>query len=176
MSEDEAELGWNPTHEVEDIDSIGSHIGNGGEFDPESRLSGRAVAASRDDFRIAQTIVNSDPVLRTFAAPEWDALNDDAKNWLAIIVREARRHYIYWNPVDTAPYGTPVQVKVGHMVFLARLEREASENSKGDACDQWQAVYDGEHPPCWSEGACWAINADGDASLQPTGWRGERLP
>lgn len=33
MSSDEAELGWNPTHEVE---NIGSHIGNGGEFDPES--------------------------------------------------------------------------------------------------------------------------------------------
>ncbi len=74
-----------------DIDSICSHIGDGGEFDHESRSPGRAVAASPQDFRIAQTIVNCDPVLRSFGAVEWDELNDDAKNWLAVIVREAAK-------------------------------------------------------------------------------------
>lgn len=49
----------------------------------------RALVASAEDHRRAQAIVDSDPVLRTFGAVEWDCLNDDGREWLAIIVREA---------------------------------------------------------------------------------------
>jgi hypothetical protein len=37
-------------------------------------------------------------------------------------------------------------------------------------CDQWQAVND-DYPKCWSEGSCWASNADCYTSDQPTAWR-----
>lgn len=36
----------------------------------------------------AEEITNSDPVLRIFAACEWECLNDDGKLWVAAIVRE----------------------------------------------------------------------------------------
>ncbi len=36
----------------------------------------------------AEDIVNSDPVIRIFAACEWDELHDDGKIWIAAIVRE----------------------------------------------------------------------------------------
>lgn len=76
-----------------------------------------------------------------------------------------------WRPIETAPYDTPVEVKVGSMTFLARLLADASMSSLDETCDQWQAEIDGEHPPCWSGGACWASNENEDMSLQPTAWR-----
>lgn len=76
-----------------------------------------------------------------------------------------------WRPIETAPYDTPVEVKVGSMTFLARLLADASMSSLDETCDQWQAENDGEHPPCWSGGACWASNENEDMSLQPTAWR-----
>lgn len=54
-----------------------------------SPATARAMAASAEDHRRAQAIVDSDPVLRTFGAVEWDCLNDDGREWLAIIIREA---------------------------------------------------------------------------------------
>ncbi len=38
---------------------------------------------------MAESIVDSDPVIRTFASCEWDCLNEDGKVWVAAIVREA---------------------------------------------------------------------------------------
>lgn len=76
-----------------------------------------------------------------------------------------------WRPIETAPYDTPVEVRVGSMTFLARLLPDASMSSLDETCDQWQAEIDGEHPPCWSEGACWSSNVDEVMSLQPTAWR-----
>lgn len=43
------------------------------------------------DFIAAKRIVNSDPVIRTFAAPEWGELTEDAQIWIAAIIREATR-------------------------------------------------------------------------------------
>jgi len=45
--------------------------------------------ATREEHRFAQAIVDSDPVLRVFAACEWDELRDDGKEWTAVIIREA---------------------------------------------------------------------------------------
>lgn len=42
------------------------------------------------EFIEARTVVGSDPVIRVFAACEWDELHDDGKVWLATIVREAQ--------------------------------------------------------------------------------------
>lgn len=95
----------------------------------------------------------------------------------AALVKELARHRQSaergeaWRPIETAPYDTPVEVKVGSMTFLARLLADASMSSLDETCDQWQAEIDGEHPPCWSGGACWASNENEDMSLQPTAWR-----
>lgn len=39
-------------------------------------------------FALAREIVDSDPVIRVYAAPEWDELGDDGKEWVAAIVYE----------------------------------------------------------------------------------------
>lgn len=83
----------------------------------------------------------------------------------------ARIAAMEWQPIDTAPYSTPVEVRVGSMTFLAQLEPDASLADDEQPCDQWQAVNEGEHPPCWSEGACWSSNSNEVMSRQPEAWR-----
>lgn len=39
--------------------------------------------------RLAEIIVNSEPVITTYAACEWDELSEDGKLWVAEIVRQA---------------------------------------------------------------------------------------
>lgn len=75
-----------------------------------------------------------------------------------------------WQDISTAPYETAVEIKAGHMTFEAMLVPNGSEDENG-SCDQWCAIHEGEHPPCWSEGACWASNVDEVTSLQPEAWR-----
>lgn len=76
-----------------------------------------------------------------------------------------------WRPIETAPHNQEVEVRAGQMTFRAMLVPDASMNSLEESCDQWQATRDGEHPPCWSGGACWESNEDEMMSLQPTAWR-----
>jgi hypothetical protein len=71
---------------------------------------------------------------------------------------------------DNAPYDTPVLVRVGDMTFIAKLIPDAGMREDETSCDQWVAVNEGEHPPCWSGGACWDSNEDGDRSIQPYAW------
>ncbi|MFT4056878.1 MAG: hypothetical protein QM681_20400 [Novosphingobium sp.] len=76
-----------------------------------------------------------------------------------------------WRGMDEhIPYDTPLEIRVGRMTMWARLIPDGSENEDG-SCDQWVAEYEGEHPPCWSDGACWESNDDECMSLQPTAWR-----
>lgn len=75
-----------------------------------------------------------------------------------------------WYSIEIAPYNEPVEIRVGHMTIVARLLPDVSEDENG-SCDQWAAEFEGEHPPCWSDGACWASNEDEIMSLQPTAWR-----
>lgn len=42
-------------------------------------------------WQLTASIVDSDPVISTFAAPEWDWISDDGKAWLCAIVGEATR-------------------------------------------------------------------------------------
>lgn len=72
-----------------------------------------------------------------------------------------------WSGVENAPYDTPLTVLAGGMTFAAILRRDASLNEDGESCDQWQAVVEGEHPPCWTDGACWESNEDGISCLWP---------
>ena len=76
-----------------------------------------------------------------------------------------------WQDIANAPVNTPVRVKAGNMTFIARIVLGASMTSDEQECDQWQAEHEGEHPPCWSGGACWESNEDEAMSLQPTHWQ-----
>ncbi|WP_437870913.1 hypothetical protein ACSD7O_14315 [Methylorubrum extorquens] len=73
-------------------------------------------------------------------------------------------------PIATAPVNEEVFVHCGEMRFRAKLVPSASMTMDEQPCDQWQATREGEHPPCWSDGCCWASNEDENASLQPTLW------
>lgn len=46
--------------------------------------------ASPESLRMAQEIVDSARVLRTYAACEWDELSEDGKQWISAIVQEAQ--------------------------------------------------------------------------------------
>ena len=76
-----------------------------------------------------------------------------------------------WQPTDTAPMDTEVEVRTGLMAFRAKLVPGAGMTENEQLCDQWQATREGEHPPCWSDGACWSSNADHCPSMQPEAWR-----
>lgn len=77
-----------------------------------------------------------------------------------------------WQPIEMAPYSTPVEVVLEEgMVIVARLLPDFAMTEDDQSCDQWRAEYEGEHPPCWSGGACWDSNEDERMSLQPVKWR-----
>lgn len=81
------------------------------------------------------------------------------------------RDRVVWNAdLTAAPYNEVVRVKVGDMTFLATLLPDHSMSDEETTCNQWSAVKEGEHPPCWSAGLCWSSNEDGVVSLQPEAW------
>jgi hypothetical protein len=41
----------------------------------------------------------------------------------------------------------------------------------GEDCGMWCALAEADHPPCWTDGACWGSNVDGMPSDPPIGWR-----
>ena len=43
------------------------------------------------ELRLAHAIVDSNPVLRTYAACEWNSLDENGQAWIAVIIREAQR-------------------------------------------------------------------------------------
>ena len=101
-----------------------------------------------------------------------DAGVDAVGERAAITAWNTRAHLdAAWLPIWQAPYQVAVEVRVGRMTFLAMLMPDASMTDAGASCDQWQAVHEAEHPPCWSGGACWASNEDGVRSLQPIAFR-----
>lgn len=51
----------------------------------------------------AREIANSDPVIRTYAAPEWEELSEDGQQWVLALIRETVRRY------GGAPAGTTIQ-------------------------------------------------------------------
>lgn len=120
---------------------------------------GKATLEALADARLLVTLVN---------AYRSGQLHDAT----ALVDAEARgrRQGLEWRPINEAPYGQEVRIQAGEMTFLAMLVKDGSMLEDETPCDQWQATREGEHPECWSDGACWASNADDCASLQPTGW------
>lgn len=58
--------------------------------------------ATPEELRLAHSIVASDPVLRVFAAVEWDCLDENGKERIAVIIREARLLPTQPVPADVA--------------------------------------------------------------------------
>ncbi|KEZ00630.1 hypothetical protein AI27_18010 [Sphingomonas sp. BHC-A] len=54
-------------------------------------MTERTPLPTVEEIRFAQAVVDSDPVLRVYAACEWDSLHDDGKQWIAVIIREAMK-------------------------------------------------------------------------------------
>ena len=75
-----------------------------------------------------------------------------------------------WRAIDEAPFDTPVEVLVGRRVIVAELRADHTVDADDNSVSQWVCV-EGKHPPCWSDGACWASNAELKPSLPPTAWR-----
>lgn len=76
-----------------------------------------------------------------------------------------------WLDVADAPCDIDLYVRAGGMTFKARLLLDRSMRHSGEWRDQWVASIEGEHPPCWTEGACWQSNEDEVGSLRPTHYR-----
>lgn len=98
-------------------------------------------------------------------------LQDGIKQAAAMVTTAQASIGAAWCDIKDAPYDIEVTVKVGGMTFGAILRVSASVDDDGNDCDQWQATVEGEHPPCWSGGACWASNEDETMSLQPEAFR-----
>lgn len=78
-----------------------------------------------------------------------------------------------WQPIDTAPRdGTAIQAKIpgyGDDYIIAWMGGFIDEDE--DDCYCWVIVEDQEPPDCWTDGVCWASNADEIASVKPTHWK-----
>jgi hypothetical protein len=47
---------------------------------------------------------------------------------------------------------------------------EKSIDGTGGTCSAFVALFEGEHPECWTDGVCWEVNESGKPSMQPIGW------
>lgn len=72
-----------------------------------------------------------------------------------------------WSPPEAAPLDRTVAVLAGGMIFRATLVIDPHLTG----APGWSAEPGERHPPCWSEGYCWAVNEDGQPSAPVTGWR-----
>ena len=79
-----------------------------------------------------------------------------------------------WQPIETAPRdGTDIQAVIpehGTDNVIA-WQVSAFLNGDGDACGGWTFTTDQEPPACWTDGICWQVNEDENASVQPTHWK-----
>ena len=76
-----------------------------------------------------------------------------------------------WQPIETAPKeGTVIKVQTaGGLIFRASWQGGLVNESENE-CFGWLAEDEAGQPDCWSDGVCWAENADGKKSDQPTHW------
>ncbi len=83
-----------------------------------------------------------------------------------------------FQPIETAPRdGTEIQARIpGHgddnvIAWFA----DAVEDEDGP-CGTWAFTRDQEPPDCWTDGWCWASNADSLPSIPPTHWKPLAIP
>jgi hypothetical protein len=78
-----------------------------------------------------------------------------------------------WQDMKTAPMdGSDIQIRTfDGFEMLARFEPQGFMTEDGKDCGGWVASVEGEHPECWSGGACWESNEQEVASDHPSAWR-----
>lgn len=78
-----------------------------------------------------------------------------------------------WQPIKSAPKdGRDIEIRTfDGFEMPARWERHGFEDEDGKSVGAWVATEEEKHPPCWTDGACWASNADEVQSDQPMMWR-----
>lgn len=75
-------------------------------------------------------------------------------------------------PIESAPSGVEIQARIpGHGDDnLITFIHGAVEGPEG-SCGAWVFTSEQEPPDCWTDGYCWAVNADGNPSVRPTHWK-----
>jgi len=78
-----------------------------------------------------------------------------------------------WRPIETAPKdGTAIQARIpGHGSDNIIAWTNSLLDEDEDECGGWYFVEDQEPPDCWTDGVCWASNAEGNHSIEPTHWK-----
>ena len=83
-----------------------------------------------------------------------------------------------WQAIETAPRdGTEIQARIpGHGDDNVIALQDGYLDSDGRNCSCWVFTRDQEPPDDWTDGACWEVNEDGNASTPPTHWKRLSIP
>lgn len=78
-----------------------------------------------------------------------------------------------WLDISTAPKdGTPIQAEIpGHGSDNIIAWSFGLADANAEICGGWHFIGDKEPPDDWTDGVCWAVNADGRKSTEPTRWK-----
>lgn len=78
-----------------------------------------------------------------------------------------------WRPMEEAPKdGTWIQADIdGHGFDNIIAWRFGFMDEKDNDCGCWCFVTEQEPPSCWTDGACWEVNEDGESSVHPRNWK-----
>jgi len=79
---------------------------------------------------LAQSINDSDAMMAIFAAPEWDELGDDGKEWVCGLVRETLRHAV--STPETAEFMAGVPLEAAH-----QRDRWPTDHDAGKSPFDW---------------------------------------
>jgi len=73
-----------------------------------------------------------------------------------------------WQPIETAPDCDVIIECEDGSIFLAH--NHCYVEGLHAPVKVWCAAREGIHPKCWTEGACWDANDDGEPSTKPIRW------
>ena len=75
-----------------------------------------------------------------------------------------------WLPIESAPLdSTHIIVRTPDGSSFRAAYVPGFLDSSDNDCWAWVALSD-FHPDDWTDGTCWEVNEDGNASQQPTHW------
>lgn len=71
----------------------------------------------------------------------------------------------------TAPMDTDILAMMPDRLRWALIRRQADFlDAEGRRCAGWVWVDESPPPACWTDGVCWQVNEDDEASIQPVAW------
>jgi hypothetical protein len=76
-----------------------------------------------------------------------------------------------WSAMASAPKSGPVILLTASGFEIRAEWATGFLDEHGEDCGLWCACAGADHPPCWTDGACWASNAEEVPSDPPIGWR-----